>query len=119
MFSFLQENIVHHCRTYPSRPRDLRCHFISKYFDLPNSDPLGLHQAKLDDLYWMSKVTSLCLNNLHLTSLPDLSNMICLRWASFDHNCLTSIRVGNHELKKISYCSISFRLLFLVLFTGS
>jgi len=41
----------------------------------------------------MSKVTSLCLKNVYLTKLPDLSNMICLRWASFDNNCLTKIRV--------------------------
>jgi hypothetical protein len=41
----------------------------------------------------MSKVTSLCLNNVYLTQLPDLSNMICLRWASFDNNCLTKIQV--------------------------
>jgi hypothetical protein len=54
---------------------------------------MGIYQPKIDDAYWMSKVTSLCLNNVYLTKLPDLSNMICLRWAAFDNNCLTKIRV--------------------------
>ena len=85
--------MILHSRIYPFRPRDLRSYFIAKYYDIYTNDPLGIHQPKLDDIYWMSKVTSLCLNDVYLTQLPDLSNMICLRWASFDNNCLTKIQV--------------------------
>ncbi|CAF3540202.1 unnamed protein product [Adineta steineri] len=99
------DNLILHSRTYPHRPRDLRSYFIAKYYDIYTNDPLGVHQPKIDDTYWMSKVTSLCLNNIYLTHLPDLSNMLCLRWASFDNNCLIKIQ-GLEGLVKLEELSI-------------
>ncbi|CAF3373605.1 unnamed protein product [Rotaria socialis] len=107
------ENMILHSRTHPFRPRDLRCHFISKYYELYTNDPLGIHQPKLDDIYWMSAVTSLCLSDVYLTKLPDLSNMICLRWATFDNNCLTHIR-GLEQLVKLEELSIQNNFLTII-----
>ncbi|CAF3420460.1 unnamed protein product [Rotaria sp. Silwood1] len=107
------ENLILHSRTHLYRPRDLRCHFIAKYYDMYTNDPLGVHQPKIKDIYWMSTVTSLYLNNVYLTKLPDLSNMICLRWASFDNNCLTQIR-GLEHLVKLEELSIENNFLTII-----
>ncbi|UJR26994.1 hypothetical protein I4U23_008301 [Adineta vaga] len=107
------ENLILHSRIYPYRPRDLRSYFIAKYYDIYTNDPLGFHQPKIDDIYWMSKVTSLCLNDVHLIQLPDLSNMICLRWASFDNNCLTKIQ-GLETLVKLEELSIENNFLKVI-----
>ncbi|CAF0783988.1 unnamed protein product [Adineta ricciae] len=107
------ENFILHSRIYPFRPRDLRSYFIAKYYDIYTNDPLGIHQPKIDDIYWMSKVTSLCLNDVYLTQLPDLSNMICLRWASFDNNCLTKIQ-GLDNLVKLEELSIENNFLKVI-----
>ena len=53
----------------------------------------------------MAKVTSLCLSHVYLIKLPDLSAMVGLRWASFDHNCLRKIQVRT-RFPSIPYLSL-------------
>ncbi|CAF1195882.1 unnamed protein product [Didymodactylos carnosus] len=107
------ENVAKHSRTYIYRPRDLRCHSIAKYYDVHSTDIFNVHQPSTDDPYWMSKVTSLCLDNVCLSKLPNLSNMICLKWASFNNNCLTKLR-GLEQSIKLEELSVENNFLTLL-----
>lgn len=84
-----QASLLAHSRTNDDRPSILSLLSTPQLLCLLNPPPWGLSRKLKPD--WITKITSLNLDNQRISKLINLNKLVNLRWASFNNNNISDV----------------------------